>query len=549
MKILYIYDAPDCITLTGDDTIYSYCLNAGSVCAPHNNHLNDSDRLNDIALSLRDEYSAFIYSLNQKCITHDLFFENNLSLYCISDLSNKRTELFDTYATICHLVLLQEKVRDIQIDKIITHGCSHYFIEALQSIFSDTDIESTKSTARERYSFFRNYIVSCWFFINICIKRIWLLIMGYRNNKSGSIGNLFFTICPLHLNERGFDQKYGALVKNNDGYLVSIMTDGMHQWQSLWEYMKDIRMLKKMQSVRKIILLDREITLRDSLVGYLKAIQLQKKKKKLKNDMFIFNNINITKFIQYEIDISFKRIPRLLIYAHALRKIFHTFEVGNFYYYLHEYSFGRFLTYMLARHFPEVKKIGFQHGPASRRKLLYALAQNECALDRDYVNHVPIPDAILCEDTLSKKIYERAGYRSIDVMKEIPRLYYLNDIKRDAVRKDTVLVACGLHDGPAIFVVLKDEIINNKHKKYFIKFHPKTPHRKIIRDIQSSHIHNLEVAQRHVAYYLSFVDEVISSYSSVGYEAYLLGIKTRVLKLNNKINESPLLDMVQDDKK
>ena len=262
------------------------------------------------------------------------------------------------------------------------------------------------------------------------------------------------------------------------------------------------------------------------------------------NDVFVFNGINITKFIHYEIDISFKRIPRLLLHAHAVRKIFHTVEVGNFYYYLHEYSFGRFFTYMLARHFPEVKKIGFQHGPASKRKLLYALALNECARDRDYIHHVPIPDAILCEDVLSKEIYKKAGYQSIEIMKDVPRLYYLKNIKRSSVQKDTVLIACGLHDGPTMYAMLKEEVKNNTHKKYFIKFHPKTRHQNIMHDITSSKIPNLEIARQHIAHYLAFVDEVISSYSSVGYEAYLLGIKTRVLKLNNKINESPLLDLM-----
>ena len=548
MNILYIYNSTHPLKLKTDDTVYTYCLNAGTICALHCMSFNDNQRLNEIALEIRDEYSNFIYALNETFLARDLVLDKKLSLYFISDVSNKRTELFDTYVTICHLLLLKEKMKDIRIDKIIVFGCTRFFVESLQSIFTDIKIDCKNPQSSIKYNFLRNYIIAAYFFIDTFIKRLLLMFFRYHNIQSGSMKSLFFTIFSLHLNENGYELKYGSLVNDTDGYLVSIMMDGMHQWRTLRQYQKDIRILKKLQTIRKIILLDRELTFRDIVIGYFNLISLQRKRKRIKNRTFIFKNINITKFMQYELDISFKRIQRLIIYRNAFRRIFNTLDIENFYYYLHEYSFGRFLSFMLANYFPEIKRIGFQHGPASWRKLLYALAENECSHDCVYLHHVPIPHMVLCEDNLSKEIYENAGYHNIEVMHDVPRLHYLKKIKRNNIRKNTVLIACGLHDGPLMFAGLKEEVMTNKDKRYIIKFHPKTNHKNIIREIQSLPLKNVDIGYEHVSHYLSYVDEVISSYSSVGYEAYCLGINTRVLKLNNRINESPLLDLMLKNK-
>mgnify|MGYP000329494971 CR=1 FL=1 len=75
--------------------------------------INDSERLNAIAVEIRDEYSEWIYSINK------LFLENkivsgNLSLFFLTDLSCKRSEFFSTYQTICNLILIREKLKNIK---------------------------------------------------------------------------------------------------------------------------------------------------------------------------------------------------------------------------------------------------------------------------------------------------------------------------------------------------------------------------------------------------------------------------------------------------
>tara|TARA_E500000178_G_C16748899_1_gene629469 strand:- start:292 stop:771 length:480 start_codon:yes stop_codon:yes gene_type:complete len=153
-----------------------------------------------------------------------------------------------------------------------------------------------------------------------------------------------------------------------------------------------------------------------------------------------------------------------------------------------------------------------------------------------------MPDDVLSEDEQSKKVYEAAHYKNIKIMNEIPRLEYLKYIKRNKIEKNSVLVACGLHDGELIFEYLKDEIKKNTNKKYYFKLHPRAYNHKIIDLINESKINNIKLSEDHISKYLSFVEEVIYTYSSVGVEAYKLGLNVRNIALSNKINESPLLD-------
>ena len=53
---------------------------------------------------------------------------------------------------------------------------------------------------------------------------------------------------------------------------------------------------------------------------------------------------------------------------------------------------------------------------------------------------------------------------------------------------------------------------------------------------------NVKCVNGPIEHYLSFVEKVICTYSSVGEEAKLLGISIEIILLNDKINESNLLD-------
>jgi len=237
------------------------------------------------------------------------------------------------------------------------------------------------------------------------------------------------------------------------------------------------------------------------------------------------------------------------MYENAIHDFFSNNTIHNFNYYLHEYSYGRFVTYLLRTRFPKVKKIGFQHAPASRRRLLYYLGKSEPDDgSNNFLEHLPMPDEILAEDEQSKRVYIEAGYKNVSIMPQIYRLKYLNNIERKNVRKNTILVACGLHDSTYIFEALKNEMIANADKKYIFKLHPRQSTVEIKRKIDELNASNVEIAVGHISDYFSWVSEVVVTYSSVGYEAYLLNIPVKLINLPNKINESPLLDIMNGSK-
>ncbi|MDA9217621.1 hypothetical protein N9O68_05430, partial [Candidatus Pelagibacter ubique] len=160
-------------------------------------------------------------------------------------------------------------------------------------------------------------------------------------------------------------------------------------------------------------------------------------------------------------------------------------KVDNFYYFLHEFCYGKFFSYILNEYSKSTKKIGFQSGPTSMRKMLFFLSINEVNYSSsDYYKFLPMPDSVLAEDEQSKKVYEAAHYKNVKIMNEIPRLEYLKYIKRKNIEKDSVLVACGLHDGELIFEYLKDEIKKNASKKYYFKLHPRAYNQKILYKIK-----------------------------------------------------------------
>ncbi len=125
--------AEDHYVSSGKIQRYGYVIGSGSILGDGVEHVNDPKKLHEIAVELRDDYSQWIYSLNAIFLRNDLVREN-LSLFLISDCSCKRTELFDTYAIVCNLVLIQEIYNKYTPQSITIVGAEANFIRAVQSV-------------------------------------------------------------------------------------------------------------------------------------------------------------------------------------------------------------------------------------------------------------------------------------------------------------------------------------------------------------------------------------------------------------------------------
>ncbi|MDP7195253.1 MAG: hypothetical protein QF864_03555, partial [SAR202 cluster bacterium] len=142
MSLLIIYNGNE--NLEDQESEYSYSLSLGEV--KNSKVLSTTEELNDIALKLRDEYSDYIYTINDLYLENNLIYYSKLSLYFISDLSNKRSEIFDTYATLCHMFLLRDHIKENNISKIKFINCESRFVESFKSTV-DIAIEEVNSVA------------------------------------------------------------------------------------------------------------------------------------------------------------------------------------------------------------------------------------------------------------------------------------------------------------------------------------------------------------------------------------------------------------------
>jgi len=227
------------------------------------------------------------------------------------------------------------------------------------------------------------------------------------------------------------------------------------------------------------------------------------------------------------------------MWEHSIERFTKYNKVSTLYYYLHEYSYGRMITFMFKSVSKKTRMIGFQHGPSSMRKMVYMAAKKELSTDGDGIKTFPVPDEILSEDVFSKYIYTKAGYKNVEIMKKIYRLSYLNKVNRTKYNPDSVLIAPGLHDGKFLLNNLHALILKDKDTKYILKPHPRANNGYIDSFL---HINNLTITNDKVLPLLSMVGKVYATYSSVAIEAHLLGIDIEIVEMPGKINESPLID-------
>ena len=83
---------------------------------------------------MKNKYTEYIYSLNKYFINYDLIHNNDLSMFFLTDISNKRTEIYDTYQSICHLKIISKIVAKHNINKIVLDCVSQSFYLSIKSI-------------------------------------------------------------------------------------------------------------------------------------------------------------------------------------------------------------------------------------------------------------------------------------------------------------------------------------------------------------------------------------------------------------------------------
>jgi len=536
---LYIYGGRETIA-PDQQNLFTYSLLSGTVTGEGNEALENGKALHCAALNLKEDYVGYIYSMNKIFLEDRLVFRGSISSFFFTDLSNKRTEVFGTFLTLCHLSVIEQAIKESKVNTIIFDTCHKAFEVACRSRFSDLRFicRNPLKNEKEYIPLFLQQLK----FLTICGLKLLMMKRSMRKEPlQTKIDSLFFSIYPLLLTKKFVDEKYGDFVKEGDVFLVSMLTDGMHQRQNLAEFKSG---WKALTGAPRHIFLDSYIHLTDLFRTAVLSVRMEYNLRKLCRRHFIFAGTDLTPYFRKELKESFRRLPRLFMYEKPLIRVFTKFRVTRFIYYLHEFSFGRFFTFLLKDKFTNVTLAGFQHGPAARRKLLYCLAPGEIDNgERNWLLRLPAPDVVYAEDFASQQIYMDQGYPDVRLMERIYRLDYLREIRKDP-GAGAILIVPGLHDGTNLLHTLKKEIESNSETTYIFKPHPRA--QIFNKGLPSQfEISNLILGDKHISTYLPISKEVIVTYSSVGYESWKLGIPVRLVCLPDRINESPLLDYAE----
>ena len=544
LKLKVVNDLSKLVIIGGDqaysvpfsgETYLVYLLGVAPVHGKGIVSVNNPEKLHKIAEEIRDDYTRWIYSLNQTFLRRGLVYRG-LSLFLVSDCSCKRTEFFETYSFICNLLLIKEIIEQKSPSEVAVVGVDPVFIQGLRSIAGGIPIRA-EGTKGKNLAGIRRIVSDLRFVIELALIVTLKTFLGSSTVERGQKARrFFFTIFPKMIDTYGRDGKYGELFQDEDRYAASIITDGLHQHVSITSY---FRLRRKAR--------DQGLVLIDDFLGHSDWVRvlywLVRIRWALFNDgtQHQFMGINVANGIRLEFAKSTGRLARFMGIKGAFERFFNNYPVKEFIYYLPEYPLGRLISWMLGTQHPGVVSSGFQHGPAAWRKLVCFMSPEETSIAPDYLVNVAVPNRMFVEDEASAAIYHYSGYPNVRVMNEVYRLRYLRKIQP---QKDSnwVLIAPGLHDGENMLRVLSQEIQQNSPKGYFVKPHPLANNEYLSR---FDYLSSLHVTDEPIECLLEKVGEVYVTYSSVGHEARTLGITVRVIDIPGVINQSPLLDGIK----
>ena len=168
MHTLYIYAGEQDKTLTENEgqKVFSYCLGLGEIKGRNVDNVNDSKKLNQVAASKARHFSNFVYDQNKLFIEQDLTLDNELSLYFLTDLSCKRSELFQTYSDYCNAYLIRQLLVEMDINQVVFDECQPGFFGAITSLLKDIDFSITNPVS-VKYSIPRVLIKNLYFFFKV----------------------------------------------------------------------------------------------------------------------------------------------------------------------------------------------------------------------------------------------------------------------------------------------------------------------------------------------------------------------------------------------
>ena len=506
-----------------------YSLNSGLIKNKNFKNLNSSKEFHLTALRIKDKYLNFINDFS-------LYFQDNLSQfgfnpYYLTDVSCKRTEYLKNYDYICHILILSKIIEKNNYEMIISYNISPEVEEILNKISKIKITNIKKNNNNSQFYQVKRFLSQTIYFFKLFLIKVLFLTSNINFSKKLISNNIFFSTYPKNFN--GINHiKYGEFIKKDSLFIFSFLTDNIHQKFNIIKFFKYIKNINSLFN-KNFIISDKYIYFSD-LLYFIKLNLYLIKFSKNKFKEHKINNINFSSIIRIEIENSLYKLTRILTIKKSYERVSNLIQNNSkIYFYLFEYPFGRMLCHSFSQ--KNNNLIGFQHGPSGYLKMICYLSSKESKYLKKFNL---IPRKIISEDNQSLQIYKNGNYEKLTIMNKIYRLNYLSKILINKTIEDNHLIACGLHDGIMLINYLKNKIKKNTNIKYLLKLHPKAKNDEIIKLYNKINLKNFVIANKNIEYYFQYINKVYFSYSSVGNEAEILGIKTEVIFSYYKLNES-----------
>lgn len=512
-----------------DSSINQIChfsYNIGSTASsPAIKSLNNSEELTSIALNLRDKFSDFTYSINSYFIRHRLLFKNDLSLFFLSDVSCKRTEFLPLFNYICNVIQIDRIINDHKISCCILSGAPESFRLMFKSKIKIQTQYIDCCNSSENVSNFNLLKSSLFFYIKYFI--INFIYLFYNTQPKSFTKNIYFSRFPLHFKSSNFkvddkfsvDQKYGT-------YILDFFSDGFLQKLNFKDYFKNLFIAKRIKNAVLLDSLSSFSVTATSLYYFFKfyILNINFSLPSLK-----FKGIEVSSVVHYDLKLSSFKISRYFYFLILFDNVFKNLSHSNFHYILHEYPFGRIISYVASKH-KNIKSVGYQHGLSSWTKLVYFTSKHEQSINNiDPRLNFPIPNKVVCDDEDSLIIYKSNGYRNIEIQSSNPRLHYLSKIK-PFPNRSKILVVAGLHDADMLYRYVIAHY-SDKLSSIVFKIHPRS---KFVppENTQFKFTKNIPIYEL-----LKKAKLVLLTYSFVKEECSFLGIDYKVVHIPGIIEQ------------
>lgn len=506
-------------------------------------------------------------------------FENQLSLWWLSEPSSKRSDAYPAFLRLCQTRLVERAADEVQPTSIYVISEDSRFIAVLQQWASDNGVPMGEARdQRERggsdrslWGFVRALVgTGAWFLktaVQTVIARAVELFHEEGGDPSADTRAVFYTHFPgLWQLDGGRDEKYGRvpeLIAERPGceavYACSMSSDGYHEKADLRSYLRrSLTVRRRVEDSSGVTLHYSDADLRaiDFAVAFRAIFSAWRMHRVLstyeRNDVWRCEGVDLSPYLHGETAFAVRRIPRYILHLLRTRRTVERLSPDVFVTHLFEFCYGRAMVHGAKSSGASPRVVGTQHGPVSRTKLMYChagdLIQNPDD-PADHVQNVPIPDLILLEGPQAREILVEAGFPEHRCEAVgAPRVLHLRTVRQQRRERDdlsgppTVLVTFGQKDGIPIVARCRELLRTRDAWQIIFKPHPRSGIGQEDIAARLGPDGSWRVSSGEFYEELSRADVVVGTYSSTLLEAAAVGVPVVLLHLPNHLNSSPLVD-------